>query len=269
MELSCIDIIYFSPTGNCEKIAYHLKNRLRSFTINLYNITSPSSRENIHFSSISSLLIFIFPVYAQDMPSIMKRFIENLHNQSTPVVLITVYGNISIGRALYYASTSLENKGFSIVGAGALIGEHSFNHNKLHIAPNEPSSSTLQFSNELIDTVIDKLANFSSLKECAIAVPKSYKNAFAFLPERFLNALATPTPKYFSHLCTKCTVCKNHCPADAIDDNYSIDASKCIHCFSCVKRCPNNAYTMRIRTPITLFYLKHYGKKLKAPKLYY
>ncbi len=46
---------------------------------------------------------------------------------------------------------------------------------------------------------------------------------------------------YYKTLCTKCGLCRQACPIDAINKDFSFDRVKCTSCGKCAEVCPNQA----------------------------
>lgn len=47
--------------------------------------------------------------------------------------------------------------------------------------------------------------------------------------------------------CIKCSICKDNCPHQAIDNDIKINEKRCIGCSICAKNCPNNAINMETK----------------------
>ena len=47
--------------------------------------------------------------------------------------------------------------------------------------------------------------------------------------------------------CTKCGLCKNICPHDAINEDFEIIKERCLGCSKCFKECPNKAILMKAK----------------------
>lgn len=65
--------------------------------------------------------------------------------------------------------------------------------------------------------------------------------------------------------CTRCGLCRDQCPMGAIGENCtSIDSSRCISCFRCVKRCPVKA--KGCFTPEYESFAQAFSQRLKEPR---
>ncbi len=73
-----------------------------------------------------------------------------------------------------------------------------------------------------------------------------------FISQSILKPLLKPIFKYCKFkpyvdrsICTKCNICKNSCPVNAIDEKHNIDHNKCILCLCCHEFCPSKAVKIK------------------------
>jgi uncharacterized protein (DUF362 family)/NAD-dependent dihydropyrimidine dehydrogenase PreA subunit len=73
--------------------------------------------------------------------------------------------------------------------------------------------------------------------------PKVMRGALGHILFRFLTQLMLSRPVPIEDKCSKCGICQEHCPMEAIKlDPYPVvDPEKCISCFCCMELCPNTA----------------------------
>ncbi|MFH1972847.1 MAG: DUF362 domain-containing protein [archaeon] len=67
------------------------------------------------------------------------------------------------------------------------------------------------------------------------------------IKQKLIGFILKKDVKIDKEKCQKCNICRNHCPVDAIDENYNIDYKKCIRCFCCHELCPH--YSVKIVKP--------------------
>jgi flavodoxin len=104
--------LYFSPTRETKKINDYIAKGLGGDTIDL---TDYRTRITFDFQKPIECLILSFPVYAQDVPQLLKPFIRKLKGKY--VVINVIFGSVSAGKALTSASRMLKKNGFTIIGA--------------------------------------------------------------------------------------------------------------------------------------------------------
>lgn len=80
-------------------------------------------------------MVIGFPVYADRLPSISGKIFENIKGNNTLAVVVTSYGNRDYGDALLELKDKMEERGFIVISAAAIIGEHCLNTS---IARNRP-----------------------------------------------------------------------------------------------------------------------------------
>ena len=121
----------------------------------------------------------------------------------------------------------LESQGFSIIAAGAFIGEHSSTE---LLATNRPNVDDIQIAH---DFGIQIGKNTFRTK---VQVPGSF-------PYVQKESLLPPLSPITNMDCIQCKLCAKTCPTSAIEfeDCKNTSVEKCIKCCSCVKKCPQKA----------------------------
>ena len=257
MYIQNIDLVYFSPCGQGTQLAHYLSKQLPDFQTTLYDITLPYNRKPINFTG--ELIVFIFPTYAQDLPLLLKSFIQALPLQKKPLFLINLYGNIHPGKALTTAIRLFRLKRMLPIGAVCLVSSHSYNLLGLHIATNEPCHTSMGDVLQHLLMCMNKLKKAPDYTSCVIKVPAQSKNLGAYLPQPLLASMSISRPYLHKKLCGSCHKCLLICPTGH---------TTCIRCMACVKYCPYKALESHFLTPFPYYYLLLKGKVLNSNKYY-
>lgn len=221
-----INSIYFSPTGNSQKIVNAIAKGFGA-QINEIDMTLPSARNGNHSFTTEDLIVMGVPVYGGRVPRLLVREIKNLRGNGTKAVAVVTYGNRAYEDALLELTDLLDSQGFVVIAAGAFIGEHSSTELLATNRPNEDDLNTaLEFGIQ-----ISRKTDTSKVK-----VPGN----FPYVEKE--NPLPPIAPETNSN-CIQCKLCAETCPTAAIvyEDCKHTLVEKCIKCRSCVRKCPYKA----------------------------
>lgn len=246
-----VAIAYFSPTGTTEKVVENIANGLSEKVHWRFNLTFPSTRiDFLNFLAEDNKEIdywlFGIPVYGGYIPPLIAELIQKISIHDQKAISCVVYGNNEIGKALNQLTKLLEESGFSIIAAGAFIGEHSFS-SLFRIAIGRPDQEDLLKAKEFGESILAKNDPNKTISSKNIDDKMSF--SAKILPKK------GPHPVVDHSRCKKCLTCVEHCPMGILDSNTIEYINKkaeklCIGCMSCVKRCPENARTFNIPTPM-------------------
>lgn len=213
--------IYFSGTGSTKKV---LECFLSSWE-HEYQLVSIPYDQCKNFNQ-EDVCIVAVPSYGGRVPSVASEFLEQLYGNKTPVILIVTYGNRNYDDTFIELKDIMSNQGFTVVGAMAVICEHSIMH---QFAQGRPDSKDLK--QIAADAVILK-EHLNFFKEVELPGNRPYRD--------YNGVPLKPTA---ADVCNKCGLCVKSCPTGAILNNNpkQIDKSKCISCMKCVTICPKQA----------------------------
>ncbi len=224
--------VYFSPTRTSRTIALKtasvLSTRWNSSVAEV-DLTRPDARAKEYAFAPEDLVIFAFPVYAGRVPQVLEGVLAKMKGNGAFVVPLCVYGNRAYEDALLEARNLLTADGFSVIAAGAFIGEHSLS---VKLAAGRPDSSDLQIASEFAEQIARKIeaGDFST--------PVVKGN----VPYRERMPAGDPVRPVTSGDCTGCGLCVKICPMGIIDPaDPKIVGEGCLYCSACVKRCPVHA----------------------------
>lgn len=235
MNIDKINSIYFSPNGSSKKIINMISVAIGSCLVEEINLNSIESRGKKREFKEDELVVIGFPVYADRLPSISDEIFNNIKGNNTPAVAIVSYGNRDYGDALLELKNKLEEKGFKIVSAAAIIGEHCLNTNVAKGRPDKEDEDKIrEFANKTVEK-IRNLESIHSFKDVKI------KGDFPYHP---LKSQHSPSG---DSKCIQCGICQENCPVDAIskEDYRKTDSEICIFCGKCIQVCPTNARDMK------------------------
>lgn len=227
--------LYFSPTGNTERIANYFSDCLKVENIDL---TKLINRDSLNIEK-DSLCILSIPTYSQSIPRPLRKCLAKIKSQY--VVLNITYGGMSYGNMIYELRQRFKDS--IIIGYSITPVTHSYLLNPVYI--------DLSKYDEIINRIRDKV--FIPVK-----IKFKFKNIFA----RFFEKARTKYNykiKYIPNLCTHCNKCIDNCPVNAIDMNHAIN-NECIRCGKCVLSCSSNALTNKLSFPLRLYL----NKKVKT-----
>ena len=259
MYFNAVQPVYFSPTHTSGKIVHAIAEGTNIPVNKEIDLTFPIAEQNITIHD--ALTIIGVPTYAGRVaPTALER-LKCIHGDSTPVVLVVLYGNRDYEDALIELRDQMKAQGFIPVAGGAFIGEHSYSTASMPTAAGRPDESDIQIAKDFGKAILQELETFNKTNEFpALHV----KGNFPY-KENKPKTPATPTTIY--ELCTQCQYCIEICPTAAIElkEEIESDPETCIKCCACVKECPNGARIFH--TPFTEFLFKNFHDR-KEPELF-
>ena len=229
MKINNLYEIHFSPTGGTKEAVdvFSAQWNIPKSIIDLADM-------NVEFDKYEfygdDLCVIGVPSFGGRVPAVAVQRIRQLKANNTPAIIIATYGNRDYDDTLVELQEVVENVGFCVVAALAVVTQHSIFP---QIATGRPDA-------------IDK----SKLAEMAIKIKVHIERANGFNKaklsgenKQYKEYKGVPLKPVTSSKCMKCGICANNCPVGAIPlDNPKVtDNEKCISCMRCVRRCPKGA----------------------------
>lgn len=244
MKIRNIWAVYFSPTGNTEKIAEAVARGCAESSgqfekIRRRDITLPPEREKTLSFCSEDLVVFAMPTYAGRLPNKIMPFVrDRVQGEGALAVPVVTYGNRSADDSLMELNLLLRVNGFRILGGGAFVCQHAFAE---VLAAGRPDSEDLTKAGELGRKIAEK-AEREQFDDVSFPghnpvgpyyVPKGTDGK----PAVFLKA----TPKRDQKKCLGCGKCAACCPMGSISAEDFETTGICIKCQACIQNCPSGA----------------------------
>jgi ferredoxin len=237
MKISSAKVVYFSPTQTTKRILQAIALGVKPDSIEHLDLTPPEARIQGIVETGEQLTIIGVPVHGGRVPQEAIRRLQRLKARETPAVVVVLYGNRAYEDALLELRDLVVGLGFTPVGAGAFIGEHSYDNEATPIATGRPDQDDLRRAREFGKKIQKKLGKLSGLHEVPpLSVPGK-------LPYKERGTATKLPPESLQSLCTRCGKCATVCPTAAITvgDVVVTEVTSCISCCACVKTCPTKA----------------------------
>jgi ferredoxin len=238
VEINKVKLIYFSATGTTRKVLESVARGITAENVEHINLTLPECAQQTVPLFSDELVIIGAPVYGGRLPvDAIERFKQLIAN-STPAVLIVLYGNREFEDALLELKNLSIELGFKPVAGGAFIGEHSFSTKELPIASSRPDQADIQKAIAFGVKIEEKLAELQSQEDVTdLVVPGSFPYEAAGARKMRVSPLTT------AEKCTLCGTCAGVCPTSAIavGEKVTTEIEACIRCCACIKNCPEEA----------------------------
>lgn len=223
--------VYFSPTKTTQTVSCRIADTIaadRDLMNIAINLTQPKSRPAHFGTHTNDVLLFAFPVYGGRVPTVLLDCIAQFQGDGTKAVVVGVYGNRDYDDALLEAADLLEERGFTVIAAGAFIGEHSM---APRVGAGRPDVYDLAVAKQFGHDVAALLEQGASTTP-AIKGNRPYRDG---MPNADVRPVTTDD-------CTVCGGCAWLCPMGIIDaDDPTKVGSGCLQCNACVKSCPEGA----------------------------
>lgn len=240
-------IIYFSQTGNTEKVAQLIQKGI----LKSGNTCKIEKMKTVNLDDLSKFdLIGIgTPTFFYREPVNVRDFIRNwpIFNKKNYFLFCT-HGSM-IGNTFYYMREELNKKGFTFIGAFDTYANTSLQfYPKLMHTAGHPDHIDLKEAEEFGENICEhSLKVQKGEKSLAHDFEKITNTWWAHESERLtLQVLKSISPKFKinTEKCTQCFTCQDNCPVDAINVEITppeIQKEGCIYCWNCQKSCPVGA----------------------------
>lgn len=250
-----ITSLYYSPTHTSRDIARAIACGWDNSLHEEYDLTCHGKPLVLQHR----ICIVAVPVYGGRIAPVANQRLRQITATDCMAIPVVVYGNRDYEDALLELSDLLSEQGFSILSAGAFIGEHSYSRTGMPIAAGRPDAHDIMRAQEF--------GKASCTKYTSLKAASQNSGTDAFVPEaiaplsikgnRPYKTLTPPTPQapVVTEACTGCGNCLSWCPTHAIflEGNISdTHIELCTKCCACVKFCPMDArifdtpYTARL-----------------------
>ena len=224
-------MIHFSPSGTTARTANLIAANI-SDSVQSIDLLKDKPKMEKHFSS-NDIVVVAMPVFAGRLPGICADMLGMLKGDRTPAIAAVVYGNRAYEDALLELTDILKENGFIVVGAGAMVAQHSIFPN---VAKGRPDESD-----------IEMIRGFAA--RCAAVIESSKTGSLPVPGNRPYRETGGGLPIAVSagSSCNACGACGKICPVGAIpvDELRKTDKEKCINCTACISICPQKARKYR------------------------
>lgn len=209
----------------------------------LINITLPSIRTEViknptHFTNNLDHLIVGAPVYNGKLPLQVIESLGSMKGKDKTCTAVVVYGNRDYGIALKQMVVLLSSQNFSVISAGAFVGQHSYS-DVIPVAIGRPDDQDL--------TIAFNFGSESDNRDVPISPDDIPVQLDMFSKSKNYTPLI---PDFIETNCSNCGLCSEFCPTGIIASKtgnfLSIEAKKdCIGCMACVQICENSARVLK------------------------
>ena len=234
MELQEAHVFCFSPANHTMQVCQHIIEKIE-YPVIMHNLTAHGKYSNVLLSS-DDFAIFAVPSFGGRVPAVALEKFKDIDGKQTPCLLVVTYGNRAQEDTLIELKDFVEKHNFIVVGAMAVVCEHSIMH---QFGANRPDAEDFK----KIDAYLADLQKaIQQKKALQVQVPGNH-------PYKEFHAI--PMIPKASSSCIACGKCAVECPVEAIDlmNPSTTDKTKCISCMRCITICPTHA---RALNPIIL-----------------
>ena len=174
------------------------------------------------------------PVYFGKLPAQAADCIESIKGNGKGATAIVVYGNRDYGVALRRLVELLLKNNFTVMAAGAFIGQHSYS-DIIPVAMGRPDKADLEKA--------CTLGSSSSNAPRGLALEDIPLQVDFFSRSDKSKPLK---PAFISELCVQCGICADGCPLGILSPDTGSYLSRaaedrCIGCMACAFHCPQKA----------------------------
>ncbi|HUL61849.1 MAG TPA: EFR1 family ferrodoxin [Methanocella sp.] len=254
-------IVYFTQTGNTEKVAYAIYERLQAegyvVTPLLFEDVAdfPEALEGIDILGVG------FPTFFGYPPKFIEQFLRRLKKvDGTGAFVFTTYGGATAGNSLYEAAAALAKKGYRVLGGLKIEGSDSYPQGReLGINAGRPDEADLAAAAAFADQVLEARRGGRRLDPEALASPTPFFARYHGRPHaalvRKMRRDIEGKVLFNKEQCLFCETCKKCCPTRSIatGEKFPEFSWRCVdglRCFQCVRVCPGKALSVTYPGPV-------------------
>jgi len=231
-------VIYFTGTGNSLAVSRLLAGELGQTTI----ISLTEMLRHADFKLETDTCGFVFPVYCQDAPEIVRRLVPRIQFPANAYVYAIATHNGDVGYCHFTLDKILKKKGqrlqagFAVLMPGNSITPFNSTNSQ------EETQRRIQMAASRVHRISEDILNKISLPfEGSGSVRKRLKG----LRNMFRHKIIYKVPQNFwaTDACNHCGICVRICPENNIrDDSKTLSWGKhCQMCQACIHWCPKHA----------------------------
>ncbi|WP_421908538.1 EFR1 family ferrodoxin [Methanolacinia petrolearia] len=235
--------LYYSATGNTEKIADVITKKLRELGADAErkDIIPYNTRQKEIDLSPYDAVIFGFPVYSWRAPREAREWLNTLEGRNMKCSMFFTYGGFIIHPAHYSTQQILEKQGFTVVSSAEFLARHTFNLGGWKAMEDWPNRSDCEVAEEYAELTFRR---FTGEDEGILQELEKTEHTEEFLDgiEKFRFKILTRLPTREGAECSMCGICEESCPTGAMDaETGEADPGKCTACLACVAKRPEDA----------------------------
>ena len=219
--------ICFSPTGGTKKVTDTLTKGLASESPRVDLTDSRADFSAVRLTA-DDIAVIAVPSYGGRVPVTAVRRLSAIDGNGAKAILLCVYGNRAYEDTLVELRDVAADAGFHAIAAVAAVAEHSIAR---QFAAGRPDTADQLQLRDFSRKILEKLSAGSS-SEPSLPGSRPYKEL------KLMKLVPVPDSK-----CTKCGLCAEKCPVQAIDKNDPVNVKDqtCISCMRCIAVCPVSA----------------------------
>ncbi len=158
MKISRVWTVSFSPTGTSKKTIDAIASSISGGEQASLDLTYPLAADEQSFGA-DELVVIGVPVYAGRVAPLAVQRLEKIQGNTTPAVLVVLYGNRDYEDALIELRDIARAASFVPVAASAFVGEHSYSAPEMPIAQGRPDQDDLDSASAFGSRISEKIAS--------------------------------------------------------------------------------------------------------------
>lgn len=243
-------VCYFSASGNCLYVAKRIGGTMLS-------IPQLMKQDNIEITD--DAVGIVAPVYAVEMPMMVKEFLLRANIKTNYFFFIYTYGS-GYAEAFAHVEMVCREKGqkLSYINAIQMVDNYlpGFEmQNQIDTLPKKNVEGQIE---KLLSDIADRVETPVKIGAANKAQMAMYQKMLA---KRILRK-DTAQDYIVNDNCTRCGICAKVCPADNITVTDKVHfANKCEVCYACLHNCPQNAIHMKNERSAVRFRNEHISLK--------
>lgn len=230
--------VVFSPTGGTQRIASLLSEELRlkceMVEASLIDLAEPAPELSPALQA-DDLAVIAVPSFGGRAPAVAIERLRRLNGHGAKAVIVCVYGSRAYEDTLVELQDAVSAAKFEVIAAVSAVSRHSM---LPELASERPNAQDEDILTHFAQEIARKWRAGEPLGTLALPGNRPYKA---------WNGAIVPSA---SMPCSRCGICAENCPTQAIDTNdpFEVNAALCAFCMRCVHFCPSGARGIDPRT---------------------